>query len=189
MRKAAVRHGDPTTTRGFFMAYSSAIHDDGKKVALSGDEATCGNCKGVFKIFGTGQGMSEKGRVVVVDGDQVLCPCKKNRVIVGSNPGIFLNTRNEGAGASSAGASYSTVASDSRHWIKFVLRDPARFEGLRCAAHFADGSIEYGVFDYNNTVRFDRISASACSRVEVLLGGESESDDAVTDALLSAIKG
>ena len=51
MRKAAVRHGDPTTTRGFVMAYSSTIHDDGKRVALSGDEATCGNCKGVFKIF------------------------------------------------------------------------------------------------------------------------------------------
>ncbi|WNC92705.1 PAAR domain-containing protein [Paraburkholderia sp. FT54] len=92
MRKAAVRHGDPTTTHGFVMAFSSTIHDDGKKVALSGDEATCGNCKGVFKIFGTGQGMSEEGRDVVVDGDQVLCPCKKTRLIVGSSPGIFLET-------------------------------------------------------------------------------------------------
>ncbi|SAK99012.1 hypothetical protein AWB81_05658 [Caballeronia arationis] len=52
MLKAAVRHGDPTTTRGFVMAYSSTIHDDGKKVALNGDEATCGNCEGVFRIFG-----------------------------------------------------------------------------------------------------------------------------------------
>src|SRR5271156_2086059 len=108
MRKAAVRHGDPTTTRGFVIAYSSTIHDDGKKVALSGDEATCGNCKGVFKIFGTGQGMSEKGRVVVVDGDQVLCPCKKNRVIAGSNPGIFLNITDEAATASSATAAHTS---------------------------------------------------------------------------------
>ncbi|MFL9905521.1 PAAR domain-containing protein [Paraburkholderia sp. RL17-337-BIB-A] len=89
MRKAAVRHGDPTTTRGFVIAYSSTIHDDGKKVALSGDEATCENCKGTFKIFGTGKGMSEKGRDVVVEGDLVLCPCKKNRVIVGSDPVFF----------------------------------------------------------------------------------------------------
>jgi hypothetical protein len=109
MRKAAVRHGDPTTTSGFVMAYSSTIHDDGKKVALSGDEATCGNCKGVFKILGTGQGMFEKSRGVVVDGDQVLCPCKKNRVIVGNNPGIFL-TITEGSGRVTNAAGASTVA-------------------------------------------------------------------------------
>lgn len=92
MRKAAIRHGDPTTTRGIVFAYSSTIYDDGKHVALSGDEATCGNCDGTFKIFGTGKGMSEKGRNVVVEGDLVLCPCKANRVLVGPSPGIFLTT-------------------------------------------------------------------------------------------------
>lgn len=90
MRKAAVRHGDPTTTRGCVIAYSSTIFDGGRQVALSGDEATCGTCKGAFKIFGTGDSMTEKTRSVVVEGDRVLCPCGKNRVIVGSNPGIFL---------------------------------------------------------------------------------------------------
>jgi uncharacterized protein (DUF2345 family) len=99
MRRAAVRHGDPTTTGGFVIACSSTIHDDGKKVALSGDEATCGNCKGAYKIFGTGQEISEKGRAVVLDGDSVLCPCGKNRVIVGSNPGIFVEA---GGGSSVA---------------------------------------------------------------------------------------
>ncbi|MCF1368079.1 PAAR domain-containing protein [Burkholderia cenocepacia] len=92
VRKAAIRHGDPITTSGIVFAYSSTIYDDGKHVALSGDEATCGNCDGTFKIFGTGAGMSEKGRNVVVDGDLVLCPCKANRVLAGSNPGIFLTT-------------------------------------------------------------------------------------------------
>lgn len=110
MRKAAVRHGDPTTTRGFVMAYSSTIHDDGKKVALSGDEATCGNCKGAYRIFGTGKGMGEKGRVVVLDGDRVLCPCGKNRVIVGSNPGIWITTSDGSAGASSAAAAISPLS-------------------------------------------------------------------------------
>jgi hypothetical protein len=111
MRKAAVRHGDPTTTRGFILAFSSTIHDNGKKVALSGDEATCGNCKGVFKIFGTGQGMSEKNRDVVVDGDRVLCPCGKNRVVVGSNPGIFLKTN----GGARGFAATTPVGSPSRN--------------------------------------------------------------------------
>ncbi|MGT2475568.1 PAAR domain-containing protein [Paraburkholderia terrae] len=112
MRKAAVRHGDPTTTRGFVMAYSSTIHDDGKKVALSGDEATCGNCKGMYKIFGTGKGMSEKGRDVVVEGDLVLCPCQKNRVMVGSNPGVFLTiTENSVPASNAASAAQSGAAS------------------------------------------------------------------------------
>ncbi|WP_087644832.1 PAAR domain-containing protein [Caballeronia choica] len=102
MRKAAIRHGDPTTTGGFVIAFTSTIHDDKKKVALSGDEATCGTCKGSFKIVGTGKGMSERGRDVVVDGDLVLCPCGKNRVIVGGNPGIFLATTRDSAGAKSA---------------------------------------------------------------------------------------
>lgn len=116
MHKAAIRHGDPTTTRGFVMAHSSTIHDDGKKVALSGDEATCGNCKGTFKILGTGKGMSENGRDVVVEGDLVLCPCKKNRVIIGSNPGIFLNAdggAGTAIGAQPIAASASPSASQS----------------------------------------------------------------------------
>nr|WP_269510870.1 PAAR domain-containing protein [Burkholderia sp. IMCC1007] len=95
VRKAAIRHGDPTTTGGVVFAYLSTIYDDGKHVALSGDEATCGNCDGTFKILGTGKGMSEKGRNVVVEGDLVLCPCKTNRVLVGPGPGIFLTSSEE----------------------------------------------------------------------------------------------
>jgi hypothetical protein len=125
MRKAAaVRHGDPTTTRGVVLAYSSTIHDHGKKVALSGDEATCGNCEGTFKIFGTGQGMSQKGRCVVVDGDLVLCPCKRNRVIVGSNPGIFLKTNNGSASANVASDAQSTPS--VVHDEQYTLLDDAR---------------------------------------------------------------
>lgn len=89
-KKAAVRHGDPTTTGGVVLAFLSTISDKGKKVALSGEDATCGNCKGTYKILGTGKGIFEGGRDVVVDGDQVLCPCGKNRVIVGASPGIFF---------------------------------------------------------------------------------------------------
>ncbi|HEY4802150.1 MAG TPA: PAAR domain-containing protein [Paraburkholderia sp.] len=125
MRKAAVRNGDPTTTGGFVIAYSSTIHDNSKKVALSGDHASCGNCKGAYEIFGTGKGMSEKGRNVVVDGDLVMCPCGKNRVIVGSNPGIFLGT-SAGSGAAAArqaggesGAS-STDYDELEHYFEIV---------------------------------------------------------------------
>ncbi|MFD1557412.1 PAAR domain-containing protein [Paraburkholderia silviterrae] len=90
MRKAVVRHGDPTTTGGLVVAQSSKRFDNGKIVALDGDEATCGDCSGIFKILGTGKGMDEKNRCAVVEQDLVLCPCGKNRVLVGKNPGIFI---------------------------------------------------------------------------------------------------
>ncbi|WP_236654902.1 PAAR domain-containing protein [Burkholderia pyrrocinia] len=139
VRKAAIRHGDPTTTRGIVFAYSSTIYDDRKHVALSGDEATCGNCEGIFKIFGTGKGMSEKGRDVVVEGDLVLCPCKANRVLAGRNPGIFLETRSDGvpavahATASSAELMSDTSEDDIEQFFEIVdaiTRKPV--EGLRC---------------------------------------------------------
>ncbi|MEW6341641.1 MAG: PAAR domain-containing protein [Pseudomonadota bacterium] len=123
MRKAAVRHGDPTTARGFVLAYSSTIHDNGKKVALSGDEATCGNCKGVFKIFGTGRGMSERGRDIVGDGDRVLCPCGKNRVMVGANPRIFLETTGDTASAGSSSPAYRESSSSASVVFDERVRD------------------------------------------------------------------
>ncbi|WP_175887007.1 PAAR domain-containing protein [Burkholderia contaminans] len=92
MIKAAVRDNDPTTTRGFVIATSSTIYDNEKRVALSGDKATCGNCDGNFEIIASGESFSENGRNVVVDGDWVACPCKKNRVIAGNDPGIFLES-------------------------------------------------------------------------------------------------
>jgi uncharacterized Zn-binding protein involved in type VI secretion len=149
MRKAAVWHGDPTTTGGFVMAFSSTIHDDKKKVALSGDDATCGNCKGVFKIFGTGEGMSEKGRAVVVDGDRVLCPCMKNRVIVGSNPGIFITVPPGPSGKAEVktceAVAHRTICFDDR----FVLKDSTGkpLVNLAYAIQRETGDVEYGKTD------------------------------------------
>jgi hypothetical protein len=96
MRKAAVRNGDPTTTGGRVIACESTIYDKNKeRVALDGEKATCGNCKGAYRTVGTGKGIINRARSVVVDGDRVLCPCGKNRVMVGSNAGIFLETKVE----------------------------------------------------------------------------------------------
>jgi hypothetical protein len=124
MRKAAVRDGDATTTGGFVSASSSKLIRDGrKKVALSGDEATCGNCEGSYRIFGTGTGLSEKGRDVVVDDDLVLCPCRKNKVIAGRDARIFLNTSRNSLGANSAPVATSGSATMDDYDRHFQLVD------------------------------------------------------------------
>lgn len=79
--------------------------------------------------------------------------------------------------------------SDSGHWIRFVLQEPGSCEGLRCAVHFADGSIEYGVFDSSNTVSFDRSSGSACRKVTLLNGSAAASQGSATEAILNAMLG
>lgn len=94
MRRTAVRNGDRTTTGGFVIAVSSTIFDNGKHVAIDGDEATCGNCKGAFRIIGSAKRMSCHGRKIVLNGDPVLCPCGRNNVIAGDDSMIFYEEDN-----------------------------------------------------------------------------------------------
>ncbi|MEQ5839902.1 PAAR domain-containing protein [Paraburkholderia acidicola] len=169
MRKAAIRHGDPTTTGGFVMVFSSSIYDHGTKVALNGDEATCGNCKGTFKILGTGKGMSEKGRVVVVDGDLVLCPCKKNRVVIGSNPGIFLETSGGAAVASSVTSSTQKDESNYDEEVR-AIAPVAMLRGYPYAIETADGEVVSGRLD--NGGRLPRVFTDASEDYTVYWGDE-----------------
>lgn len=87
MSKAAVCNGDPTTTGGTVIANASTMFDDGRRIALDHEMATCGKCPGEYPIQGTGTGMNDNGRACVLDGDLVLCPCGNNRVRASANAG------------------------------------------------------------------------------------------------------
>lgn len=91
MRRALIREGDPTTTGGVVVTASAdgMTDEDGKTFALFGDEATCGKCKGTFRIRGTATRRCYDGRAGVVAGDLVLCPCGQNRVMASPNAGCF----------------------------------------------------------------------------------------------------
>jgi uncharacterized Zn-binding protein involved in type VI secretion len=127
MRRAIVRHGDPTTTGGFVIALSSTMFDDGRRLALHGDEATCENCKGSFKIFGSGTGATENGRATVLYGDPVMCPCGKNKVFVASDLGCFVeNGGGSSVSGNAAAAAQSAVAMGASVAIydeRFALQD------------------------------------------------------------------
>ncbi|MFL9862795.1 PAAR domain-containing protein [Paraburkholderia fungorum] len=156
MRKAAVRDGDSTTTGGRVMGSSTGYTDHGKKLALDGDVATCGNCKGLHRIFGAGKGISDRGRNVVVDGDSVLCPCGKNRVIVGSNPGYFLNSdpgsssaRNAAVAVESASSSLASGTFDEQ--VRIAARG-IPLKGYPYFIEIADGRTSYGRTDANGNL-------------------------------------
>ena len=90
-----IKHGDTTTTRGVVIAVASRMFDKGRRLALNGEEATCGTCKGAFEIVGTATHVRDRGRALVQHGDQVMCPCGKNRVMADSN----MHYHNEGSAA------------------------------------------------------------------------------------------
>jgi uncharacterized Zn-binding protein involved in type VI secretion len=158
MSLALVRHGDRTTTGGLVIALSSTIFDDGKHIALHGDDATCGNCKGAFKILGTGDGVSENNRVAVVHGDKVLCPCGKNRVIAGGDAGCRM-TRESGQ-TSARGTAVQTGALAVRSEItrydeQFALTNHAgqRLAGVRYRVRSGSTIIAGGVTDSQGRTR------------------------------------
>lgn len=166
MRVPIVRHGDPTTTGGKVVAFSSTMHDDGKKIALHGDQATCGNCKGLWKIIGTGQGVGENGRVAVISGNYVLCPCKKNRVCAGVDAGMFIHI-DSGARKANMG---ETSQAAQQYDEQFTLQD-ANGRALADTYYtvgLAPGSLVHGVTDHMG--RTDRYATGGAQRLRVYLG-------------------
>jgi hypothetical protein len=103
-------------------------------------------------MFGTGKGISQKARSIVVDGDLVLCPCGKNRVIVGSNPRIFVHTNAGSAVTSSARAAVTAESS-------FLPTDMFD-EQVRAAASIALDGYPYFVEMVDGRTSAGRVDAS-----------------------------
>jgi uncharacterized Zn-binding protein involved in type VI secretion len=173
MRLDLVRHGDPTTTRGFVIAYSSTMHDDGKKIALFGDTATCGNCEGAYPIYATGEGVSEKGRVAVVHGDKVLCPCGKNRVIAGSDAGCHLERQRDLSATGTTGLGGAAISSSSNAIFDEQIRVSATATALDGYPYFIEtqeGQTYSGRINAGGTL--PRISTEAIGEYSVHWGDD-----------------
>ncbi|NIE56727.1 MULTISPECIES: PAAR domain-containing protein [unclassified Burkholderia] len=167
-RKAVVRDGDPTTTRGLVIARSSTMFDHGKHIALSEDRASCGICEGHFSIVGTGKGISEGGRNAVVDGDSVSCPCGKNRVMAGSDPSIFLE-RQTGCN-STAFSPHEASATRATYDEQFQLIDqstghPLEHVRYRITSDVDPDSIITGTTDMDGRTR--RVSLASYGKLHL----------------------
>jgi hypothetical protein len=183
MRKAAARDGDTTTTGGRVFAFTSPIKDKGRAIAFDGSEATCGNCEGFFPIHGTGQKIFNAGRYVVVDDDMVLCPCGKNRVVVGNSPSVWLATRrgSERAVEVASLANPERFVADDRLFDEQVqaLSTPGALEGHPYYVEMADGPSRFGRVDSGGSL--PRMSTGASLGQYVVYWGE--------DALIKASEG
>ncbi|WP_043173966.1 PAAR domain-containing protein [Burkholderia ambifaria] len=154
MRRTAVRDGDPTTTGGFVIAVTSTMFDNGKHVAIDGDEATCGYCKGTFKIFGSAQRMSCHGRRVVLNGDPVLCPCGQNKVMAGGDSMIFYEEGNASSIAPATDSARPPSFPPSFQYdekIKCIARG-STLAGYPYYIETADGRTYSGCLDYSGAL-------------------------------------
>ncbi|APA88549.1 hypothetical protein BJG93_24715 [Paraburkholderia sprentiae WSM5005] len=171
--------------------------EDGKRrrLAFIGDTAYCAKCDSTGLItYGSGLGDGHRlidrvngGRRQAVGGDIVLCKCADPpRIIAIYGRRWIIHDRDDKRTTSK----HATLAPFVNHWISFALREQGNCEGMRCVAHFADGSKEYGTFNASNTVRFERANnGSPCARVEVVLDDSAEASGSVTESILASIAG
>jgi hypothetical protein len=133
-------------------------------------------------------GTAENGRQHALSGDVNACGCNPPPVFQVFRTMSEVIGDSDIARMSPAAARFSAddSAVDAWHWIGFSLRGEGSYEGLRCAAHFADGSVETGVFDFRNVVSFSRPNDSECNRVELLPDDSGpRGQRSVADALVS----
>jgi uncharacterized Zn-binding protein involved in type VI secretion len=83
--------GDSTSTGVVVFGESDFFNEEGKAYARKGNKATCGNCKGVWTIYGTAGNWTDGGEPYVKDGDRVLCPCGKNFVFAACSSDAYYS--------------------------------------------------------------------------------------------------
>ncbi|QAU25110.1 PAAR domain-containing protein [Dyella sp. M7H15-1] len=179
------KHGDPTTTGGVVIATLSTMFNDGSRLAVAGDQATCGTCPGAWPIAATGTHMVCMGRAAVLDQDSIICPCKKNRVIAEAR-NMHYRHPHGGARAATAAAT-SAVAIPAAMVLREAVPPPATTTTPAMPQHRTQSAAErrcilrIGIFfdgtrnNAGNTETFSQCQASTASA----LGQDQQEQDAI----------
>jgi hypothetical protein len=191
--------GDKAGNAVIVEGLSSTVYqgEDGRTVELATVymQTYCHTCNKTGFISPSGPrlaGTAPNGQPPALSGDVNMCDCKPAPVFLAVRhmQQTITDADIERMNASFAhSGSQSKNDSDASHWVAFALCGQGNYQQLRCAAHFEDGSVEYGVLDLNNAVRFDRRNNNACSRIELLCHDATKSSKPIAESLLSAIQG
>lgn len=184
MRRNFLRDGDRSTTGGTVTQGITNTSCDGRLLTYLGAYVTCPACKsgGPIVAFSPRWPGEMMGKIAALEGDLVACGCDRKPSMIASQ-NVRYQTFEAHQLAAMGLTDVGRPIDEKAHWIRFELTEQGRCEGLRCAAHFEDGSVEHGVFEADNTVRFERATGSKCERVVVVL------DDAAVSRGLGPRKG
>ncbi|MCP1117697.1 hypothetical protein JOE11_002342 [Robbsia andropogonis] len=196
MRRSFLAKGDRAGSAVIIEGLPTSTYQgpDGVRVQLATVymQTWCNACKKGGYISPRGPrhaGKAENGQQRALSGDVNACDCDPQpvyqvvRTISETISDDDLARMSPDIARLSAGES----PEDAWHWIGFYLRDAGSCEGLRCAAYFADGSVETSAFDPKNTVSFARPNGSPCTKVEILSDKQSAATASATELLLSAM--
>lgn len=175
------------------LPHSTYVGLDGARVSLATVymKTWCEACRQEGYISPRGPrhfALAENRRQFALSGDVNACSCEPQPVfeavrsifqtitasdVERMDPAVARCTRDDGLG-------------ERWRWIGFHMRNGEGLEGMHCAAHFADGSVETGVFDANHVVGWGRSNNSVCTRLE-LLPHVVQDGPSVAGALLAAL--
>ncbi|WNC93394.1 hypothetical protein RI103_21550 [Paraburkholderia sp. FT54] len=125
MRIPVVIFGDPATTGGKVLALRANLHDKGKKIALRGDHATSGNCKGSWPRFDTGEGMSDHETQVVSKAIECYARVARIEFFAGQDVGCFIHEDANASSAARTADSSREPARATQYDEQFTLLDHA----------------------------------------------------------------
>ncbi|WP_269139155.1 PAAR domain-containing protein [Burkholderia diffusa] len=185
-----MRVGDKSTTGGVVTEGIATTSVMGQELTFLGASVTCPSCKTIGHILPVGPRFPDgwMGQKIALEGDKVACGCFPIPTMLPSQN--MMSEQYDGEGLSSMGfasaSAAATALSDPQHWIRFKLKENGSCEGMKCTAYFADGSIDHGIVDANNTVVFERPNSRACRKVEIHHESRSQ-DGSVVERLLEAM--
>lgn len=187
MRRSYLKLGDKSTANGVVTEGIDSSFHEGALLTFVGAKVSCPSCHSTGTIIAAGPRWpgTMMGKLPALEGDLCACKCDERPKMLASQDNMTMSFDSHALASMGFGANGlpADPAASTEHWIKFKLSEPGSCEGLRCAAHFADGSVEHGIFDADNTVRFDRSSDSSCQKVELLTDNQVVSGSVLEDLL------
>lgn len=194
MKRCYLRKGDRSTAGGIVIEGMSDSICDGVELSFVGAKVDCPACNSVGTILARGPRLPDNwmGNQLALENDLCACKCYPPPLIQASQSAMFEYYQTRELAKMGFGGNRAVLGSQDsvdEHWIRFQTSEAGRFEGMRCAAHFVDGTVAHGVFDSDNVVHFARSNNSACHKVEFIFDKRAEGAEPVTGILLAMIAG
>ncbi|PRZ45366.1 PAAR domain-containing protein [Paraburkholderia fungorum] len=195
MKRSYLKIGDKSSAGGTVVEGIPLMTHHGKELTFVGATVVCPACKSSGQIVAKGPRWPGNlmGKHAALEGDICSCKCYPPPVMIASQSDMTMSFESHELASMGFGPSGNSLSedsvSDSEHWIRFALSDKGSCEGLRCRAHFSDGSVEEGVFDSDNKILFSRPNATPCQKVDVVLGHNEDTGQSVMGSLLQAMVG
>jgi uncharacterized Zn-binding protein involved in type VI secretion len=175
MRRNMILKGDKTTRDGVVIEGDETMTNDGRPLAYQGCRVYCPACKTTGFIANVPPYLPMTfcgGKQVALEGDLCLCACDPKPKLLASRDDMFMTLEaHELARMGYAPNGARLPPEQQPKYIAFKTSDAGSLYGLRCVAHFDDGSTASGYFDHENTVRFNNPPGTACRRLSLAADG------------------